>query len=92
MAGISQRSLAPGLLIGLWMATTILAGAQQLPEPFPASASDVQATYTRLLTAITKIPIFDNHGHPGFADDPDVDAMSIAARRQRALPAADGKS
>jgi uncharacterized protein len=60
----------------MWMATTILAGAQQLPEPFPASASDVQATYTRLLTAITKIPIFDNHGHPGFADDPDVDAMS----------------
>ena len=50
-------------------------GAQQLPQPLPDSSSDLQTTYARLLTAIQKIPIFDNHGHPGFADDADVDAM-----------------
>jgi uncharacterized protein len=48
---------------------------QQLPQPLPDASSDLQATYARLLTAIEKIPIFDNHGHPGFADDADVDAM-----------------
>jgi len=50
--------------------------AQQLPEPSPPNPHDYQATYDRLLKAIGAIPIFDNHGHPGFADDPDVDAMT----------------
>jgi hypothetical protein len=30
-----------------------------------------------LLEQIEKIPIFDHHAHPGFFDDPDVDAMVI---------------
>jgi len=30
-----------------------------------------------LLHEIQKIPIFDHHAHPGFFDDPDVDAMVI---------------
>jgi len=50
--------------------------AQQLPEPSPPNPQNYQATYDRLLKAIGAIPIFDNHGHPGFADDPDVDAMT----------------
>ncbi len=29
-----------------------------------------------MLPQIEKIPIFDHHAHPGFADDPDVDAMA----------------
>jgi hypothetical protein len=49
--------------------------AQQLPEAAPPSSAVYQQTYDRLLTAIDAIPIFDNHGHPGFADDPNVDAM-----------------
>ncbi len=52
------------------------AGGQQPPEPSPATPQEYQSTYDRLLTAIDKIPIFDNHSHPGFADDPDVDAMA----------------
>ena len=32
--------------------------------------------YTRLLAQIERIPIYDNHAHPGFADDSDVDAMA----------------
>ncbi|QNI34694.1 amidohydrolase family protein [Alloacidobacterium dinghuense] len=49
--------------------------AQQLPEAVPATPAEYQQTYDRLLKAIEAIPIFDNHGHPGFADDSNVDAM-----------------
>ena len=43
-------------------------------RPFPGS--DVQQIYQRLLPQIEKIPAFDHHAHPAFADDPDVDAMA----------------
>jgi hypothetical protein len=49
--------------------------AQQLPQAVPPSSVAYQQTYDRLLKAIDAIPIFDNHGHPGLADDPNVDAM-----------------
>ena len=48
------------------------AAAQATPNPTTEEA----AVYTRLLATIRSIPIFDNHAHPGFADDPDVDAMT----------------
>src|SRR3984885_1527672 len=48
------------------------ANAQARPLPGP----DVQQIYQRLLPQIDKIPAFDHHAHPGFADDPDVDAMA----------------
>ena len=44
----------------------------------PFSGSDVQRIYRRLLPQIEKIPAFDHHAHPGFADDPDIDAMASA--------------
>src|SRR5438477_12365356 len=54
-------------------------------RPYPGP--DLQATYQRLLAVIEKIPIFDHHAHPGFPDDPDVDAMAAppgsAALRER---------
>jgi uncharacterized protein len=50
----------------------LLASAQARP----LSGPDVQQIYQRLLPQIEKIPIFDHHAHPGFADDPDVDAMA----------------
>ncbi|PYX36684.1 MAG: hypothetical protein DMG75_09635, partial [Acidobacteria bacterium] len=31
-----------------------------------------------MLGQINQIPVFDNHGHPGFPDDSDVDAMTIS--------------
>jgi hypothetical protein len=49
--------------------------AQQLPQAVPPSSVAYQQTCDRLLKAIDAIPIFDNHGHPGLADDPNVDAM-----------------
>ncbi len=49
--------------------------SQQVPEATPPVTADYRPTYDRLLKAIEAISIFDNHGHPGFANDPDVDAM-----------------
>jgi hypothetical protein len=43
-------------------------------RPFPGP--DIQQIYQRLLPQIEKIPAFDHHAHPGFSDDPDVDAMA----------------
>jgi uncharacterized protein len=62
-------------LLAVVLLTTV-AVTQQVPEAAPSNPQDFQAIYQRLLTSIEKIPIFDDHGHPGFADDPDVDAMA----------------
>jgi hypothetical protein len=43
-------------------------------QPYPSG--EVKKTYERLLKQIDAIPMFDNHAHPGFADDTDVDAMA----------------
>jgi hypothetical protein len=65
------------------LALSALAAGQARPLPGP----DVQQIYQRLLPQIEKIPIFDHHAHPAFADDPDVDAMASppgsAALRER---------
>src|SRR6267142_128319 len=51
------------------------------------AGATVQQIYERILPQIEKIPIFDHHAHPGFFDDPDVDAMAAppgsAALRER---------
>ncbi|HXM98896.1 MAG TPA: amidohydrolase family protein [Candidatus Dormibacteraeota bacterium] len=49
-----------------------LCSAQSRPYP----SGDLQKTYAKFLQQIDKIPIYDNHAHPGFADDTDVDAMA----------------
>ncbi len=61
---------ALSLLAALALATTIAAQARPLTGP------DLQKTYDRLLAQIEKIPLYDNHAHPGFGDDSDVDAMA----------------
>jgi uncharacterized protein len=42
----------------------------------PNMGPGYQQTYDRLLQQIREIAIFDDHAHPGFADDSDVDAMA----------------
>jgi hypothetical protein len=59
------------MLCGL-VASATFSTAQARPFPSP----DVQQIYQRLLPQIEKIPAFDHHAHPGFSDDPDVDAMA----------------
>src|ERR1700688_2794170 len=71
-------------LIVLACAVTSLsyfASAQAKPFPGP----DVHQIYQRLLPQIEKIPAFDHHAHPGFADDPDVDAMAAPPDASEAL-------
>jgi hypothetical protein len=64
-------------------ALSALAAGQARPLP----AADVPQIYQRLLPQIERIPIFDHHAHPGYSDDPDVDAMAAppgsAALRER---------
>ena len=60
-----------------------IASAQARPYPGP----DVQQLYQHYLEVVSHIAAFDHHAHPGFADDPDVDAMAAppgsAAFRER---------
>ena len=60
------------------MALLLLVGGAQFAraQATPYPSGDVKTTYERLLVEIDKIPMFDNHAHPGFADDSDVDAMA----------------
>jgi hypothetical protein len=56
----------------------LLTASLTWPQAKPLPGPDVQQIYQRLLSQIEKIPMFDHHAHPGFADDPDVDAMAWA--------------
>jgi len=62
------------LSTGILLAAGLTACAFAQAKPFPSA--DVQKTYERLLKEIDKIPMYDKHAHPGFADDSDVDAMA----------------
>jgi len=70
MMSLRIRIAASFLVFILLAATTVFAQA----HPYPST--DVRDVYTRLLAEIEKIPAFDHHAHPGFPDDPDVDAMA----------------
>lgn len=64
-----------------------LAHCQARPFPGP----DVAQIYQRLFSQILEISMFDHHAHPGYADDPDVDAMaappgSVALRERDTNP------
>src|SRR5215467_7599095 len=57
--------------------TIVFCGAKNLAaqtSPFPSP--EFPAIYDRLSQKIERISIYDNHSHPGFADDSDVDAMA----------------
>jgi hypothetical protein len=55
----------------------VTGGAQSVAaQATPYPSGDVKKTYDRLVVEIDKIPMYDNHAHPGFADDSDVDAMA----------------
>jgi hypothetical protein len=54
----------------------LLCAASTSAQSSPYPGSDLPQIYDRLLAKINAIPIYDNHSHPGFADDTDVDAMA----------------
>ncbi|HEY7304470.1 MAG TPA: amidohydrolase family protein [Bryobacteraceae bacterium] len=57
-------------------AFTVLLTALLQAQSSPYGSGDLRQEYETLLRSIEQIPIFDDHGHPGFPDDPDVDAMA----------------
>jgi hypothetical protein len=61
-------------LAAVTLALALAAGATAQSTPYPSA--NLQKLYEDLLAKINKIPIYDNHAHPGFADDSDVDAMA----------------
>lgn len=63
-----------GYLMGS-LAWCSAAKAQARPIP----DKEVSPIYHRLLRQIEKIPIVDMHAHPGYWDDPDVDAMAVSS-------------
>ena len=76
-----------GLRLSGFLGFVLLCGVphRTLAQARPLPGSDVQQIYQRLLPQIEKIPIFDHHSHPGFADDPDVDAMAAPPNASEAL-------
>src|SRR6202049_2582132 len=76
-----MRFVIRGLLFSAVLCIPALVAAQARPFPGP----DVQQIYQRLLPQIEKIPAFDHHAHPGYADDPDVDAMAAPPNASEAL-------
>jgi hypothetical protein len=69
-----MKQILLSVLILACAATGFSSFATAQARPFPGP--DVQQIYQRLLPQIDKIPAFDHHAHPGFSDDPDVDAMA----------------
>src|SRR5271156_1152464 len=68
----AYTALAIAATAGMFLSGAATSRAQSRPFPGPG----VQKTYDHLLAEIEKIPLYDNHAHPGFGDDPDVDAMA----------------
>src|ERR1700720_1673059 len=56
-------------------ALTVASAARPQAKPL-ASPQEVQKIYDRLLPQIDRIPIYDNHSHATFPDDPDMDAQA----------------
>ncbi len=67
----------PSRLLLSVIASLAVAAAAATAQSRPTVGVQAQATYARLLTRINAIRIFDHHAHPAFADDPDVDAMTV---------------
>jgi len=69
-----MKRTAARVLLSSMMAAGLAYGAFGQAKPYPSG--DLQRTYERLLKEIDRIPLYDNHAHPGYADDTDVDAMA----------------
>jgi hypothetical protein len=72
MRHLMRMILAAAITTAMSLAGGPAVSAQS--RPFPGSG--LEKTYERLLPEIQKIPLYDNHAHPGFGDDTDVDAMA----------------
>ena len=68
-----MKPLVP-IALGLILAAGLTQLAARQARPYPSG--DLLKTYERLLKQIEAMAMYDNHSHPGFSDDTDVDAMA----------------
>src|SRR5882762_6541352 len=69
----------------LWACAAMCFSCFSVAQARPFPGPDVQQIYQRLLPQIEKIAAFDHHAHPGYSDDPDVDAMAAPPDASAAL-------
>lgn len=70
---LASKWFSAAICVAISLSSSAIGWAQATPLPH----QDVSAIYQRLLPQIEKIPIVDMHGHPGYWDDSDVDAMAV---------------
>ena len=76
ICGRALLFLCRSTLLAFTIGSPLAVAAAQLPEPGPPAVQEYRQVYDRLLSVVEKIPVIDNHSHPGFAGDADVDAMA----------------
>jgi hypothetical protein len=70
---------------GLALVAGLMAGRAAAGQARPLAGGDVPKIYEKLLKQIDQLPIYDNHSHATFADDPDVDAMAAPPEESSVL-------
>src|SRR5215467_11541373 len=58
------------------LAAALLLVSSAAGQAKPLPSGDASKLYEKLLKQIDQIPIYDNHSHATFPDDPDMDAMT----------------
>ncbi len=71
-----QGNMKFSMRLGMTMFLALAAAASTRAQASPLAGADLHQVYEKLLKQIDQIPIYDNHSHATFADDPDVDAMA----------------
>lgn len=71
---MNKRAWIAGAFCLVLVSAVAMPGGQVLSRPY--AGPDRDELYRTMLTTIRQIQIFDDHSHPGFPDDPDVDAMT----------------
>jgi uncharacterized protein len=73
---MTGKSVFRGSVLAVW-AIAELFSSMAWGQARASPEENVRSVYDRLLPQIEQIRVIDNHGHPGFPDDADVDAMQI---------------
>jgi hypothetical protein len=68
--------MKPWIQSGTFLAAALFAAGSAAGQARPLPSPEVGKLYEKLLKQIDQIPIYDNHSHATFPDDPDMDAMA----------------
>src|SRR5439155_12076911 len=74
-----------GPVLYLFLLLFLYAGVGSVHAQTSTVPDHPSALFQRLLTSIRQIQILDNHAHPAFPGDPEMDALTFEAGRLAAL-------